>query len=274
MNTNRKTLSNFFTGIELMILCIIIITTLPKLYHEKRSLVIVLKLTKTGLALFQMASLFIMKYKKVKIMEIYEEINLPYSKFYGKSNRNLYSTITWISVHVITYTSMVFAVIDAELKDLIFDVSQNILFHHHGAISVFFMNYRYLTMLYIYSELNIRYLYVLDAYWNRLKTIHIKPSYFLLLEIRNSISKLKISENNLKSATFYVPFIQFTTSLLFDITVVAYGWCLPVLRPSFYIPISIYFIVTHVNLLINYFYIIRKRKVQQEIETKLFGWNY
>ena len=278
MNSNNKFISNFIIGIELSILFILIARNLSKLHQESSTLIILLKIVKINICAVNFVSTVIIKIKNETILEIYDEINLPYSQFYAKSNRKLYSTFIWILAHVITYTSMMFAVSGARISFLSdCEVAQSIVMlkcKHHAAITMFFMNGWPLTMLYIYSELNIRYLDVLDAYWNRLKTIHIKPSYFLVMEIRESMSKLIISENNLKIATNFIFYLILMIIIFLDISIVLYCLCLPELRPSFYLPIVVFLFVHHFVYLSNCLYIWHKSRVQQQIKQKLAGWNY
>ena len=163
LNSRNKSISNFITGVEISIFFILISTNLSYLHQEQRALAIILKTTTTIICAINLASIIIIKLRNKKILEIYDEINLPYSKIYANSNRTLYSTLTWILLHSITYILFMCVMFIARMNtSLVFQVSQNIVFKHHAPITVFFMNGCPLTLQYIYSELNIRYMYVLD----------------------------------------------------------------------------------------------------------------
>ena len=108
--------------------------------------------------------------------------------------------------------------------------------------------------------------------WKRLEKVQIKPSYFLVLEIRQSLNSLKVSEKNLGDATYYL--LYFVIAHLLFITFSFFLTFYFDLTLAFYVPKTAQITFTLVNVFNFYLYIKRKRKILAKIEEKLSNWNY
>ena len=210
------------------------------------------------------------KIKSEKILEIYDELNYSYSKLNRKPSGYFHSSVTWIIHHVVSYLLVVISSFGT--KDILFVFFKIVLHQHHIAISSFYLNTWILTIYQVYCVLNIRYLYLVEMQWKRLEKVYIKPSYFLVLEIRQSLNSLKVSEKNLGDATYYI--LYFVIAHLLFITFSFFLTFYFDLTLAFYIPKTAQITFTLVNVFSFYLYIKRKRKILAKIEEKLSNWNY
>ena len=221
-------------------------------------------------ASINLLSMLFIKIKCEKILEINDELNHSFLKLNQKPSGYFHSSVTWVIYQVITYLLVVITTLGA--NDILFSFFEIIMSRHHIAISTFYWNTWILTIYQGYCVLNIRYLYLVEMEWKRLEKVYIKPSYFLLLEIRQSLNSLKVSEKNLGEDTDYISYFVIAHSLIITFCIsLTFNFDLTL---AFYVPSNAYMIFMLVNFFSFHLYIKRKRKFLAKIEEKLSNWNY
>ena len=278
LDSNDKFSSNFLTAFAMSIYFILIYLGVISLPNHETILVILVKVSVIGINLLNLISLAILKLKIRVILEIHEELILAYSGL--KNDRgehfhmDIYSPILWLLIYVPAFGLLLWAVFNFELDDIIFDMYTRVLFPYHGTIALFYLTGWPFTMFYVYCELNIRYIYVLETYWRRLNCIYIKPSYLLVLEIRDSLTKLKLSKNNLANSVNIILFFaicMFACASLFVFTYIMY---LPIKYPGFIQAWYFLYFFSLAHFVLACLHIKLKSKVQDKIENKLSNWDY
>ena len=270
MSRANKLLSNFLFGMAITVPTMAFMITLNEIYHAANIPIMIVQIASEFWAAINVLSMLFVKIKCVKILEIYDELNYSFSKMNQKPSGYFHSSVTWVIYHVITYLSVV--ITSFEANDILFSFFEIIMSRHHIAISTFYWNTWILTIYQAYCGLHIRYLYLVEMEWKRLEKVHIKPSYFLLLEIRQSLNSLKVSEKNLGDVTYYI--LYFVIAHLMIITfgiVLTFNFDLTL---AFYVPYIAHITFLLVNFFSFYLYIKKKRKFLAKIEEKLSNWNY
>ena len=261
--------SNFLFGMAITVPTVALILNIPEIYQAENILIFKLKIVSAIWAANCLLSMLLIKAKSEKILEIYDELNYSYSKLNEKPSGYFHSDVTWVVFHVVSYILVVISSFGS--KDILCDFFKTILHQHHVAITAFYRSTWNIAVYQVYCELNIRYLYLVEMQWKRLEKVSIKPSYFLILEIRQSLESLKVSEKNLGDATYFI--IYFVFSYLIILTTYIYLSFNFDLTSSYYVPCSTYKILILVNFFSFYLFIRTKRKLLVKLEEKLSNWN-
>ena len=121
MNTKNKFFNNFCTGITLSVFSILILASLKGIIIDEKSgdfIVLTMRVTSGLIVALNLLSYLMTKMKVETIMEIYDEINMAYSQFYGNcsfNQKNYYvSCIIIICVQIISYRSIRIPIIQTD----------------------------------------------------------------------------------------------------------------------------------------------------------------
>ena len=262
--------SIFLFGMAITVPTVALILTIPEIYQAENDSIFNLKIVSAIWAANDLISMILIKVKGEKILEIYDELNYYYLKLKDEPSGYFHSSVTWVIYHVVLYLLVVISSFGS--KDILFDFFKIILHQHHVAITAFYWSTWNIAVYQVYCVLNIRYLYLVEMQWKRLEKVYIKPSYYLILEIRQTLESLKVSEKNLGDATYFIIYFVFSYIIIFTVFIyLSFNFELTL---SYYVPYLTYKIFILVNFISFYLYIQMKRKCLAKVEERLSIWNY
>ena len=164
--------------------------------------------------------------------------------------------------------------IEESLSDIIYPLASNVLFYHHAAITLYYLDCWPITLHFVYYEVNIRYLYVMETYNKRLNSYRVNPNYSLVIEVRDSLKSLRQSKDILSKNLAYIRYFVLPRMILYNVTIILFIINSPYkLSIIFYLSLLSHTIVTHLITIVEYYHLWCKRKNEIEIENKLVIWN-
>ena len=155
-------------------------------------------------------------------------------------------------------------------QNVFLQVSELIAFHDHAAFTMLYLSSWSIAMQYLYYEVNIRYLTVMEFLNNKRKRIHRRPTSDLMLAINQTIDDMRTNESSMSSSVSPIKYFIIISIISRNFALIYFMSSLSDYNFSFNVSLIVYLLVYDFYFISTQVLIYWKSYITIEIKSFLF----